>query len=103
MLTEVALPLVALAVAGWILPCALGRALPEGVGWLAVNAVLSTVLLLGLAAVGFVWLYGPASGMVWRQAPGYFLVQGARSALVWGPVMVLSLANLPRGWKRATW
>jgi hypothetical protein len=53
--------------------------------------------------VGFALLYGAAGGVVWREVPGHFAVLSLRSALIWGPVMVLSLANLPRGWREAEW
>ena len=103
MLTDVALPLLALALAGWLVPWGLGGILPEGVGWLVVNGALSTLVLIAAAAIGFGWLYGAAAGAIWREAPFYFLVLSLRSALVWGPVMALSLANLPRGWTTTTW
>ena len=103
MLTEVALPLLALAALGWFVPWGLGRLLPEGVGWLAVNGAASVFMLTVLAAIGFGWLYGDAAGAVWHEAPMYFVVLSLRAALVWGPVMALSLANLPRGWTNATW
>lgn len=103
MLTDVGLPLLALAVAGWVVPSMLGRFLPEGVGWLVANGALSTLVLTTAAAIGFGWLYGAAAGAVWHEAPLYFLVLSLRSALVWGPVMALSIANLPRKWTTVIW
>lgn len=103
MIIEVALPLLAMGVAGWLVPWALGRLLPEGAWWLVFNAVLSTILLAAGAGVGFLLLYGEAGGVVWGTAPGHVVALAARSALVWAPLMVLSLANLPRGWTRARW
>ena len=33
----------------------------------------------------------------------HFLRLGLASALVWAPIMILSVANLPRHWKEKTW
>ena len=103
MLTDVALPLIGLAVLGWLVPWTFGRVLPEGVGWLVVNGAASVLVLIAVAAFGFGLLYGDAAGSVWHEAPLYFIVLSLRSALAWGPVLILSIANLPRGWTTATW
>ena len=87
----------------WAVPWLLGRLLPEGVAWLMAIGALSAAILTGATAAGFAALYGAAGGVVWREAPGHFLVLSLRAALIWGPVMVLSVANLPRGWKEAVW
>ncbi len=97
------LPLVGLAVVAWLVPWVLGKLLPEGVIWLLVNGVLSALLLAVVAAAGFVWLYGEAGGVVWREAPWHFVLLSAKAGIVWGPVMVLSLSALPKRWKRAVW
>ena len=96
-------PVLGLAVVAWLVPWGVGRVVPEGVGWLVANGVVSAVVLAVIAAVGFAWLYGAAGGVVWREAPWHFAVLSLRSALIWGPVMVLSLANLPRGWREVEW
>ena len=103
MTQQVALPLLALAGAAWLVPWGLGRLLPEGIGWLAVVGALSTAILAVLAGAGFAWLYGAAAPAVWSAAPLHFAALSLRSAIVWGPIMVLSLANLPRGWRTARW
>ena len=103
MVTSVILPLFALGILGWAVPWAVARLLPEGAGWLVANGVASTILLLLLAAGLFALAYGPARAAVWAEAPWHFAILAARSALVWAPVMVLSLANRPRHWTDATW
>ena len=97
------LPLVGLAVVAWLVPWVLGKLLPEGVIWLLVNGVLSALLLAVVAAAGFVWLYGEAGGVVWREAPWHFVLLSAKAGIVWGPVMVLSLSALPKRWKEVVW
>ncbi|WGH77742.1 hypothetical protein [Jannaschia ovalis] len=103
MLVTVILPLVLLGGLGWAVPWAVSRVLPEGAGWLVANGAISAVVLLVLAGGLFALAYGPARAAVWAEAPWYFALLAARSALVWAPVMVLSLANRPRHWTRATW
>lgn len=97
------LPVAALAAVAWLVPWGIGKLVPEGVGWLAVNGVVSSALLGLLAGVGFVFLYGDAGGAVWREAPGHFVLLAGKAAIIWAPVMVLSLANLPRGWREVEW
>ena len=97
------LPLIGLAVVAWLVPWVLGKLVPEGVIWLLVNGVLSALLLAVVAAAGFVWLYGEAGGVVWREAPWHFVLLSAKAGIVWGPVMVLSLSALPKRWKRVVW
>ena len=102
-LIQIGLPILALLIAGWLVPALLARALPEGVPGLIVNGVLSTAILGVLSAALFVWLYGPGGQALWQVAPVHFLLLGARAALIWAPVMVLSLANRPRHWVHETW
>ncbi|UWQ19029.1 hypothetical protein [Jannaschia sp. M317] len=97
------LPVLFLAALAWIVPWGLGRVLPEGLGWLIVNGMISVVALAVGAGALFVLLYGSAGGVVWQEAPWHFVSLSARSAIVWGPVLVLSLANLPRGWREVEW
>ncbi|PWJ12085.1 hypothetical protein [Jannaschia seohaensis] len=103
MFTDVVLPLLGLGLLAWGLPWALGRVLPEGVAWLVVNGLISAAVLAVVAAAGFMLLYGAAGGVVWREAPWHFVMLSARSALLWAPILVLSLANLPKGWTEAEW
>ncbi len=104
------LPALVLGVLGWLVPRLLGRVWPEGVGPLMLLAFVSTLVLLALAAGFFLLLY------TWQGAPlaallepgaaaglGHFLRLGLLSALVWAPVMVLSVAGLPQRWKEKTW
>ena len=102
-MTDLVLPLLALAIAAWLVPWGFGKALPEGVAWLFVNGALSAAVLTALSAAGFWWLYGDAGDAVLAAPPWQFIVLAARAAIVWAPIMVLSVANLPRGWREAEW
>ena len=104
------LPALILAVLGWAVPKALSRVWPEGVQPLILLAVVSAVVLLILSMLGFAALYGLQGAPVGRffdrgVGPGlwHFARLGLMSALVWGPILVLSVANLPRHWTREVW
>ena len=49
------------------------------------------------AALGMILDAGTRGG--WT----HFLRLGLVSALVWAPIMILSVAGLPRHWKEETW
>ncbi|MGB3555676.1 MAG: hypothetical protein WBA25_13655 [Jannaschia sp.] len=97
------LPVLALASVAWLLPWALGRALPERPVWLLVNGVVSAILLAGLSGAGFVWLYGPAGIAVWEADPAHFAALALRAGLIWGPIVILSLSAQPGRWRSGTW
>ena len=104
------LPTLVLAALGWAVPRSLALVFPEGVGPLMWLAFVATLVMLLLAAVVFAGLYaiqGAPLGELFRLGlwPGvwHFLQLGLLSALVWAPILVLSVAGLPRRWRTATW
>ena len=104
------LPSVVLVLAAFGVPRILARVLPEGVVPLLVNAFVSTVLLFVLSALLFVWLYlGQELDIATLTAQGltrnivFFGRLGIAAAIIWAPVMILSLSGLPRKWVNATW
>jgi hypothetical protein len=104
------LPALLLAVLGWLVPRLLARVWPEGVGPLLLLALVSTLVLVVLATGLFVLLYlGQGVPLALILDVGvlggwpHFLRLGLVSALVWAPIMILSVASLPRHWKEETW
>jgi len=104
------LPALVLAVMAFGVPRFLARLLPEGVKPLLLNAFLSTVILFALSAVFFAVLYIwqglsfadiTADGLA--QSIVFFGRLGLIAALIWAPIMVLSVAGLPRRWVKETW
>ncbi len=103
-------PAALLALLGWLVPRLLSLVWPEGVRPLLalafVSAALMTLLAMGLFAALYVWRGVPLA-MLWEPGAGPFLLHflrlGAASALLWAPILVLSVAGLPRHWTRATW
>lgn len=104
------LPAFGLAVLALVVPRLLARVLPEGVKPLILNALLSTLVLTLLSAVLFIGLYaGQGAGLADLFSLGlgsnilFFGQMGLASAIIWAPIMVLSLAALPRKWVNETW
>lgn len=104
------LPALILGFAGFAVPRIVAGVLPEGVAPLMINAFASTVLLVGISGAFLFGLY------VWQGLGAAVLTQeglaanvwffgrlGVVSGLIWAPVMLLSLAGLPRKWVTVTW
>lgn len=104
------LPALGLGFLGFLVPRLLARVLPEGVKPLMLNALLSTFILFVLAGLGFFLLYvGQGADAGALLEPGFFANAvffgrlGLASALIWAPIMILSVAGLPRKWVKETW
>ena len=104
------LPALGLALAGWAVPRLLARLFPEGVRpllWLALTSALAMQALSMALFLGLYLLQGVPFSELVRPGHGSLLLHlarlGAASALIWGPRLVLSVAGLPRRWRRASW
>jgi len=104
------IPALLLALIGWLVPKLLSLVFPEGVRPLFLLAFAATLIMLVLGMGFFLALY------LWQGVPldmlfeagiaaglAHFLRLGLISALLWGPIMVLSVAGLPKHWVRETW
>lgn len=103
-------PAFVIAVLGFAVPRLWARVLPEGVKPLILNALLSTMVLVVLSAVVFIGLYaGQGADVANLFSLGllsntvFFGKLGVASAVIWAPIMLLSLAALPRKWVKETW
>lgn len=103
-------PALVLALIGWLVPRGLSLVWPEGVRPLMWLALTSTVIMMVLGMGYFVLLYiwqGMPLAMLFEPGLGagllHFLRLGTISALLWGPIMVLSVAGLPKHWVKETW
>lgn len=108
--TGLVLPALILAAMGWFVPRLLALFWPEGVGWLLGLAFVSTVLMALLGAGFFALLYrSQGIGLTDLIDTGggalvsHFLRVSLISALLWGPLMVLSIAGVPKTWKTEVW
>ena len=104
------LPAVFLAVVAFVVPRLWARLLPEGVTPLMVNAFLSTLVLIAVSGI-FFWCLYLFQGLQVAQLADHGLAAnlvtfgrlGLMSGLIWAPVMILSVAGLPRRWVHVTW
>lgn len=104
------IPALVLALMAWFVPKLLSMVMPEGVKPLLVIAFVSTVFLFCLSSGFFVAMYF-WQGMTWTQFAEYGVAAnvvfygklGLIAAMIWAPFMVLSVANLPRGWVGKVW
>lgn len=103
-------PAAFLALLGWLVPRLLSRVFAEGVTPLLILTFVSTLIMLVLGMGFFLALY------IWQGAPIDTLFEagvvagllhfgrlGLISALLWAPIMILSVAGLPKHWIKETW
>lgn len=99
------LPAASLALLGWVVPRLLAFRFPEGARALVGIALLSAVILL-ICGMGFFVLLS-----LWQGVPVAILFEGGIvtglvywgklgliTALLWGPMMLWSVARLPKNW-----
>ncbi len=108
MLMSLALPTLVLMTLAVLVTRGVEALMPESVPGLIATALLSALLLwalaTGLFALLYLWqdarisaLLGDARG--WAHMSGL----GASAALIWAPLMLLTVATAPRRWKTAVW
>jgi len=104
------IPALVLALVGWLVPRMLSLVWPEGVRPLLLLTFVATLIMLVLGMGFFLGLYlwqGVPLDLLFEPGLGagiaHFLRLGLISALLWGPIMILSVAGLPRQWVKETW
>ena len=107
---ELLLPAMILAALGWFVPRLLALFWPEGVKWLFGLALASTFVMGIAGAVFFAVLYmmqGDSFADLYRTNGLGTLAHFGRlsllSALLWAPLMVLSLIGVPKNWVKEVW
>ncbi|MDQ2090495.1 hypothetical protein [Marimonas arenosa] len=110
MVVSVLLPALGLILCAVVIPIVLERWVPESVGGMIVNGVLTAVLMTLLSTGYFLWAYQrqdtrllDAIGFAPGETLGYFLRLGLSAGLIWGPVMILMISTSPRRWKENVW
>lgn len=108
--TGLVFPALFLALMGWIVPKLLSTVMPEGIKPLLILSVLAALVMLVITSVLFVVLYliqGATFGVLTSTGFGdtaLFLLRLSVSAgIIWAPIMVLSIAGLPRTWTSVEW
>lgn len=104
------LPSLVLALVGWLVPRGLSLVFPEGVKPLLVLSFVSAVIMFLVGSAFFVVLYlirgAPMEAVLsggMAEVIVHFGRLGLISALLWGPIMILSVAGLPKHWVEETW
>ncbi len=104
------LPAICLAALGWTVPRILALVFPEGPGPLMLLALVATILmlLLGIGFFGLLYVWqGVPLNMLFETgiAPGilHFGRLSLISAMLWAPIMILSIAGLPKNWVTKIW
>ena len=103
-------PAAVLALLGWLVPRLMSRIFPEGVRPLIIMSFISTLVMFLLSMGFFLALY------IWQGAPLDTLFEagvlpglmhfgrlGLISTLLWAPILILSVAGLPKHWTKETW
>lgn len=103
----VILPMILLLALGWFVPQGLAKVMPEGVKALMMLAVCAFVILLVLSGMFFAGLYvargAPLAAFTPQMAGLHFGRLGLLSAIIWLPIMIISVSNLPRHWVKEVW
>ncbi|MCA1776487.1 MAG: hypothetical protein LC676_13005 [Loktanella sp.] len=104
------IPAVILAFLGWLVPKLLSMVFPEGVKALFVLAFVASLIMFAISVVFFIALYMwqgvPLSRLLadgWAMNLQYFGRLALIAAMIWAPFLILSVAGLPRTWKKAVW
>ena len=104
------LPALLLMGLGWAVPRVLARVFPEGVRPLFALAFVAALAMMLLSMAVWLGLY-LVQGLSLAEFFALGLGEGlwhlsrlaAASALIWAPVLVLSVAGLPKRWVEETW
>ncbi len=109
-MTDLLISSMTLAFIGWLVPRGLSLVFPEGARPLMILAFVSTVLMGLISVAFFAGLYvagGVPLAVLFETGVGSALGHFGRLALVstllWGPIMILSIAGLPKFWVKETW
>lgn len=108
--TGLLLPAMCLAALGWSVPRVIAIWWPEGAKWLMGLALVSTLVMCVFGAAFFAVVYavnGISIADLWATGGVsvvlHFGKLGVMSALLWAPLMVMSLVYVPRNWVREVW
>jgi hypothetical protein len=104
------LPALVLALLGWLVPRGLSLVFAEGVRPLLILAFCATVVMFLAGCAFFVGVYvlrGAPLATLLEAGVASFVLHFGRlgliSALLWAPIMILSIAGLPKTWVKETW
>lgn len=100
------IPTVILCVLGWVIPRRLGARYANNLPKLIAVGLVATFMMFLLSGLLFAALYigqGAPMSALGDLGVGYFITLGRNAALIWGPVMVLSLIGLDKRSRSELW
>jgi hypothetical protein len=107
---DLVVPSLVLALIGWLVPRGLSLFWPEGVKPLLLLGFVATLVMMVVSAGFFLGAYllggVPFSSLMesgWGPMVAHFGRLAVISALIWGPILIMSVAGLPKHWVRETW
>ena len=106
----IVIPFMLIALVAWIVPKLLAMVFAEGVRPLIMLTLFATLLLFAISGGIFLLLYVVQGAPLAELADGGWLTNvvffgrlGLSAAIIWVPIMLLSVSGLPRHWKEETW
>ena len=106
----IVIPFLAIALIAWVVPKLLGMVFAEGVRPLIILTLFATLILFAVSGGLFMVLYvvqgaplAELAGGGWLMNVVFFGRLGLSAAIIWVPIMLLSVSGLPRHWKEETW
>lgn len=107
MLVGVLLPTVLLIALAALVARGVERIVPETMSGLALQFGLSSTILWLLSSAGFALIYAmrlPSAAVVASGGgSAHFAALGAQAALIWAPIIGLTVATAPGRWRSARW
>lgn len=100
------IPTAILCIFGWVVPKWLGARYANNLPKLIAVGLVATFMMFLLSGVLFAGLYigqGAPVSALRDLGVGYFITLGRNAALIWGPVMVLSLIGLDKRSRSELW
>ncbi len=100
------IPTTILALLGWFVPKWLGGRYADSLPKVIAVGLVSTFVMYLLAGALFAALYvaqGAPLSALGELGVSYFLVLGRGAALIWAPIMLLSLIGLDPRYRSETW
>lgn len=110
MLVSVAVPVAILIALGAIVPRLLERVLPETIPGMVWTVLVSSFVLWALSSLWFVasyvWLDNSTLRAIGADTDGavmHFARLGLSAALIWLPIVLLTVVTAPRRWRHGRW
>lgn len=110
MLLTLGLPVLGLMILAVLITRAVETVAPESIVGLVATGAVAGLLCWAMSAAGFAWLYHAQDPEILtriglRPADGvaHFMTLGAQAALIWAPLVAITVVTAPRRWKTAVW